>query len=130
MASPNADTLVLEVDELHVAHIAADLKPRVLVLLNLSRDQLDRVGEINKIERSLRDAVNANPQATVVANCDDPLIASAAWDAKNVVVFKRSMATGYAGVQNPLFFKDNTHMLFGDAKDSVDSIVAAVKQNA
>ena len=85
MASPNADTLVLEVDELHVAHIAADLKPRVLVLLNLSRDQLDRVGEINKIERSLRDAVNANPQATVVANCDDPLIASAAWDAKNVV---------------------------------------------
>ena len=85
MASPNADTLVLEVDELHVAHIAADLKPRVLVMLNLSRDQLDRVGEINKIERSLRDAVNANPQATVVANCDDPLIASAVWDAKNVV---------------------------------------------
>ncbi|MGV3113125.1 MurT ligase domain-containing protein [Corynebacterium freneyi] len=85
MASPNADTLVLEVDELHVAHIAADLKPRVLVMLNLSRDQLDRVGEINKIERSLRDAVNANPQATVIANCDDPLIASAVWDAKNVV---------------------------------------------
>ncbi len=85
MASPGADSLVLEVDELHVAHISADLKPRALVLLNLSRDQLDRVGEINKIEASLRAAVDANPQATIVANCDDPLIASAAWDARNVV---------------------------------------------
>nr|WP_120492730.1 MurT ligase domain-containing protein [Corynebacterium lactis] len=85
LASPGADSLVLEVDELHVAHIAADLKPQVIVLLNLSRDQLDRVGEINKIEASLRAAVDANPQATIIANCDDPLITSAAWDAKNVV---------------------------------------------
>ncbi|TFH92502.1 Re/Si-specific NAD(P)(+) transhydrogenase subunit beta [Vibrio ouci] len=48
------------------------------------------------------------------------------WNAKNVIVFKRSMNTGYAGVQNPLFFKENTHMLFGDAKESVDAISKAL----
>ena len=48
------------------------------------------------------------------------------WNAKDVIVFKRSMATGYAGVQNPLFFKENTQMLFGDAKDKVNEIVAAL----
>ncbi|MEC4728779.1 Re/Si-specific NAD(P)(+) transhydrogenase subunit beta [Shewanella sp. D64] len=48
------------------------------------------------------------------------------WNAENVVVFKRSMATGYAGVQNPLFFKENTEMLFGDAKESVNKILANI----
>lgn len=48
------------------------------------------------------------------------------WKAKNVIVFKRSMNTGYAGVQNPLFFKDNTQMLFGDAKESVNAILQAL----
>ncbi|HYN67228.1 MAG TPA: Re/Si-specific NAD(P)(+) transhydrogenase subunit beta [Ornithinibacter sp.] len=48
------------------------------------------------------------------------------WEAAQVIVFKRSMATGYAGVQNPLFFKENTQMLFGDAKDRVEDILKAL----
>jgi NAD(P) transhydrogenase subunit beta len=48
------------------------------------------------------------------------------WEAKNVIVFKRSMASGYAGVQNPLFFRENTAMLFGDAKDRVEDILRAI----
>ncbi len=48
------------------------------------------------------------------------------WNAKEVIVFKRSMNTGYAGVQNPLFFKDNSQMLFGDAKDTVEQIYRAL----
>lgn len=48
------------------------------------------------------------------------------WKAKHVIVSKRSMATGYAGVENPLFFKENTRMLFGDAKDSVNGILSSL----
>jgi NAD(P) transhydrogenase subunit beta len=48
------------------------------------------------------------------------------WDAGQVVVFKRSMAAGYAGVQNPLFFRENSHMLFGDAKARVEDILKAL----
>ena len=50
------------------------------------------------------------------------------WKAKEVVVFKRSMNTGYAGVQNPLFFNENTVMCFGDAKKTVDEILADLKK--
>ncbi|MBE9549959.1 MAG: Re/Si-specific NAD(P)(+) transhydrogenase subunit beta [Proteobacteria bacterium] len=48
------------------------------------------------------------------------------WKGETTIVLKRSMATGYAGVQNPLFFKDNTRMLFGDAKDTLDAVFKAL----
>ncbi|MFD5215335.1 Re/Si-specific NAD(P)(+) transhydrogenase subunit beta [Microbacterium sp. NPDC058345] len=48
------------------------------------------------------------------------------WEAENVIVFKRSMAAGYAGVQNPLFFRENAQMLFGDAKERVEDIIRAL----
>lgn len=50
------------------------------------------------------------------------------WKAKEVVVFKRSMNTGYAGVQNPLFFNENSVMCFGDAKKTVDDILSELKK--
>jgi NAD(P) transhydrogenase subunit beta len=48
------------------------------------------------------------------------------WKGETTIVLKRSMATGYAGVQNPLFFKENTRMLFGDAKDTLDAVLKAL----
>lgn len=49
------------------------------------------------------------------------------WKARQVVILKRGMATGYSGVENPLFFKDNARMLFGDAKDSIDKLVSGLR---
>jgi NAD(P) transhydrogenase subunit beta len=50
----------------------------------------------------------------------------AVWEAEKVIVFKRSMSTGYAGVQNPLFFRENARMLFGDAREQVEGILKAL----
>ena len=49
------------------------------------------------------------------------------WKAKTSIVMKRSMASGYAGVENPLFFRENTRMLFGDAKKNVDAILTSLR---
>jgi len=48
--------------------------------------------------------------------------------AKTVIILKRSMSSGFAGVQNPLFFKENSRMLFGDAKESISKIVSEFKE--
>jgi UDP-N-acetylmuramyl tripeptide synthase len=84
-AARDARLAALEVDEMHLPRVAAAVVPQVMVLLNLSRDQLDRVGEINAIERKLRAGLAAHPAAVVVANCDDVLMTSAAYDCANVV---------------------------------------------
>lgn len=84
-ASRTAPLAVLEVDEMHVPHVSDATDPAVIVLLNLSRDQLDRVGEINVIERTLRAGLARHPSAIVVANCDEVLMTSAAYDHPAVV---------------------------------------------
>ena len=80
-----APLAAIEVDELHTPHVADALDPQAIVLLNLTRDQLDRVGEINMIERKLREGLKRHPDAVIVANCDDVLVTSAAYDNPNVV---------------------------------------------
>ncbi len=84
-ARPGAPYAVLEVDETYVPWVAGQLNPAVLVLLNLSRDQLDRVGEVRAMERDLRAAIAGHPETTIVANCDDVLVTSAAIDAPKLV---------------------------------------------
>jgi UDP-N-acetylmuramyl tripeptide synthase len=84
-ADRRAGLAALEVDEMHVPHVSDAVEPSVITLLNLSRDQLDRVGEINVIERALRAGLAAHPKAVAVANCDDVLMTSAAYDSPSVV---------------------------------------------
>lgn len=91
----DADLAAIEVDELHTPHVSDALEPAAIVMLNLSRDQLDRVGEINMIERRLRAGLAAHPNAVVIANCDDVLVASAAYDSPNVVWV--AAGSGWAG---------------------------------
>jgi NAD(P) transhydrogenase subunit beta len=52
-----------------------------------------------------------------------------AWKAEKVIIMKRSMSAGYAGVENPLFYKPNAEMLYGDAKDSIERILGFLKKN-
>ncbi|MCW2687376.1 MAG: UDP-N-acetylmuramyl peptide synthase [Mycobacterium sp.] len=108
-----AGLAALEVDEMHVPHVADAVDPRVVVLLNLSRDQLDRVGEINTIERTLRAGLARHPSTVVVANCDDVLMTSAAYDSPRVVWV--AAGGGWAGdsVSCPrsgeIIVRDHTH---------------------
>lgn len=84
-ASPAAPFAVLEVDETYLPWVAEQVQPAVVVLLNLSRDQLDRVGEVRGTEREFRAVIGRLPHAVVVANCDDVLVTSAAMDAAHPI---------------------------------------------
>ncbi|GAA3550971.1 MurT ligase domain-containing protein [Amycolatopsis ultiminotia] len=84
-ASPAARYAALEVDENHLPAVLSEVTPAAVVLLNLSRDQLDRTGEVRRTENVLRAALASCPSTMVIANCDDPLAASAAMAAANPV---------------------------------------------
>ena len=116
--------------------VAGRLPGHMNVLLAEAKVPYDIVLEMDEINEDFADTdtvlvIGANDTVNPAA-MDDPNSPIAGmpvlevWKAQNVIVFKRSMNTGYAGVQNPLFFKENTQMLFGDAKDRVDDILKAL----
>jgi lipid II isoglutaminyl synthase (glutamine-hydrolysing) len=74
----DAEYAVIEVDELHLAAIAEAVDPAVVVLLNLTRDQLDRATEVGAIASAVGQALARHPRTVVVANADDPMVVSAA----------------------------------------------------
>ena len=82
--APDAPLAVLETDEKYIPAMVKATRPRVVVLLNLSRDQMDRAAEIWLLARRWREALAQAPGCRVVANADDPLIAWAASGAENV----------------------------------------------
>jgi len=113
--------------------VAGRLPGHMNVLLAEAKVPYDIVLEMDEINDDLKDTdvvlvIGANDTVNPSAE-DDPgspiagMPVIQVWHARQVVVFKRSMAPGYAGVQNPLFFKENTQMLFGDAKDRVEDIL-------
>ncbi|HBO38548.1 MAG TPA: Re/Si-specific NAD(P)(+) transhydrogenase subunit beta [Pasteurellaceae bacterium] len=116
--------------------VAGRLPGHMNVLLAEAKVPYDVVLEMDEINDDFADTdvvlvIGANDTVNPAA-LDDPNSPIAGmpvlevWKAANVIVFKRSMAVGYAGVQNPLFFKENTQMLFGDAKERVDDILKAL----
>ncbi|MFE7792804.1 Re/Si-specific NAD(P)(+) transhydrogenase subunit beta [Streptomyces sp. NPDC057460] len=118
--------------------VAGRLPGHMNVLLAEAKVPYDIALEMDEINDDLADTdvvlvIGANDTVNPAAD-EDPgspiagMPVLRVWEAKNVVVFKRSMAVGYAGVQNPLFFRDNTQMLFGDAKTKVDDIVQALQR--
>jgi NAD(P) transhydrogenase subunit beta len=116
--------------------VAGRLPGHMNVLLAEAKVPYDIVLEMDEINDDFPDTsvvlvIGANDTVNPAA-AEDPTSPIAGmpvlqvWEAHNVIVFKRSMAAGYAGVQNPLFFRENSQMLFGDAKDRVEDILRAL----
>src|SRR5688500_4693408 len=116
--------------------VAGRLPGHMNVLLAEAKVPYDIVLEMDEINDDLADTdvvlvIGANDTVNPAAT-EDPASPIAGmpvlkvWEAERVVVFKRSMNTGYAGVQNPLFFRENSRMLFGDARERVEDILRAL----
>ncbi|GAB2474084.1 Re/Si-specific NAD(P)(+) transhydrogenase subunit beta [Luteococcus sediminum] len=119
--------------------VAGRLPGHMNVLLAEAHVPYDIVLEMDEINDDFADTDvvlvigandTVNPAATEPGSPISGMPVLTVWDARKVVVFKRSMSAGYAGVQNPLFFRENTSMCFGDAKATVQAILAAMPQKA
>ncbi len=116
--------------------VAGRLPGHMNVLLAEAKVPYDIVLEMDEINDDFEDTdtvlvIGANDTVNPAAleNPNSPIAGMPVlevWKARNVVIFKRSMNAGYAGVQNPLFFKDNSFMCFGDAKKTVEEIVSNI----